>query len=416
MKKERSRETDAYQDKDVPEDGKPLANKSKSRNATPSNQNSWSRNLESQADSQNMNLAEDNEKRKQMKKSMKDATRETKVESKEIHSKTEKDKSVFDKTPSYTEDASIQSQALKESPRLYDAANNLVLFRKEAMRLEDKNFTPKMSEGQSQAIRIEDHPREESMNKTRVGEDYCIDETETPEKSNLRHDGARENETVAKIEIKETGNPLLAGKYDETSSPTSIEPISSQTITHKSMQRISNDQYKENYHKTKEDLLEELRSIAKHEVKNLQNSTDRMEEIYFRPPLSPTKRQLKNSSELSNTIEEVATCKPRVSKPRAVIKEEIQAETADGVSSFNDFNENIFKFNDNTKMYNCPWEGCDKLFPSLSRIKRHYIIHTDIKPFKCLNLACNRRFSRKDNMLQHYRVHCPFANQTNRNS
>ncbi|KAM0681325.1 transcriptional repressor [Glugoides intestinalis] len=413
MKKERSREADAYQDEDVQEDEIPLTNKSKLVNDVPSNQNNWSRNLESHVYSQNGKLTDNNEKQK---KKMKDATKELNANSKEMLLENKNDNDMFGKTPLYEEGTTKERQFQEESPRLYDGANNLVLFKNEAMRLEEKNFSPTMSEGQSQAIRIEDHPREESRKKTRTGEDYYIDESQPPEKPILRHDGVGENETVVKIEIKETGNTHLAKKYDETSSPTSIEPISSQTITHKSMQRISNDQYKEDNQKTNEDLLEELRSIAKHEVKNLQNITDRMEEIYFRPPLSPTKRQLKSNIEFPNTIEEVATYKPRQPKPKVAIKEEASIEAADGVSSFNDFNEDIFKFNENTKMYNCPWKGCDKVFPSLSRIKRHYIIHTDIKPFKCLNLACNRRFSRKDNMLQHYRVHCPFANQTNRNT
>ncbi|KAI4291641.1 hypothetical protein PAPHI01_0915 [Pancytospora philotis] len=79
------------------------------------------------------------------------------------------------------------------------------------------------------------------------------------------------------------------------------------------------------------------------------------------------------------------------------------------VRSFNDFDEGIFKFNAETEKYMCPAEGCAKEFPSLSRIKRHFIIHTNIKPFKCRNKDCDRTFSRKDNMLQHYRVHCPHS-------
>lgn len=93
------------------------------------------------------------------------------------------------------------------------------------------------------------------------------------------------------------------------------------------------------------------------------------------------------------------------------IKPEIKKQTLDlkKVSSFNDFSEDIFIYDKQTKMYKCPENECNKKFPNLSRSRRHYITHTDIKPFKCENSACNRIFSRKDNMLQHLRVHCPYT-------
>ncbi|KAG0438399.1 Zinc finger C2H2 protein [Dictyocoela muelleri] len=58
------------------------------------------------------------------------------------------------------------------------------------------------------------------------------------------------------------------------------------------------------------------------------------------------------------------------------------------------------------KIYICPVPTCTRNFPSKSRMKRHYIVHTDEKPFKCLNQYCEKSFSRKDNMLQHYKSHC----------
>lgn len=61
------------------------------------------------------------------------------------------------------------------------------------------------------------------------------------------------------------------------------------------------------------------------------------------------------------------------------------------------------------RVYRCTRQGCDKMFPSLSRMKRHYIIHTGFKPYKCLNPACRKTFSRKDNMLQHHKNHCLFT-------
>ncbi|KAF7701693.1 Zinc finger C2H2 protein [Cucumispora dikerogammari] len=60
----------------------------------------------------------------------------------------------------------------------------------------------------------------------------------------------------------------------------------------------------------------------------------------------------------------------------------------------------------NKKLFFCKAENCPVSFPTLSRIARHYIIHTGIKPYLCLRKACGRSFSRKDNMMQHYRNFC----------
>jgi uncharacterized Zn-finger protein len=59
-----------------------------------------------------------------------------------------------------------------------------------------------------------------------------------------------------------------------------------------------------------------------------------------------------------------------------------------------------------TKVFECPKPGCFTELPSLSRIKRHYLIHTNLKPFKCPNPTCGKWFSRKDNMTQHFKTHC----------
>lgn len=74
--------------------------------------------------------------------------------------------------------------------------------------------------------------------------------------------------------------------------------------------------------------------------------------------------------------------------------------------SFADFSDDMFssKIKNDVRVFCCAFPTCDVELPSLSRIKRHYLVHTNFKPFKCLK--CSKRFSRKDNMLQHYRTHC----------
>ncbi|KAI5185255.1 hypothetical protein NEHOM01_0713 [Nematocida homosporus] len=64
------------------------------------------------------------------------------------------------------------------------------------------------------------------------------------------------------------------------------------------------------------------------------------------------------------------------------------------------------------KVFKCTFHGCKKVFPSLSRMRRHYIIHTGVKPFKCLNSECPKSFSRRDNMIQHYKGHCLFSKKS----
>lgn len=58
-----------------------------------------------------------------------------------------------------------------------------------------------------------------------------------------------------------------------------------------------------------------------------------------------------------------------------------------------------------TTQYPCRYPGCNKAFPTRSRLTRHEIVHQGQKNFQCTYPGCPKRFSRKDNMLQHYRNH-----------
>ena len=150
------------------------------------------------------------------------------------------------------------------------------------------------------------------------------------------------------------------------------------------------------------------RNLANAAVLQLQSeSEDSYKENFFEPPNSPKRRPIDYlkelaDSEASKMRNEQFNEKIRRQRLGKAEKNEMTAIVDNEVKSFNDFDEGIFVFNPSTRRYMCPDQSCGKEFPSLSRIKRHFIIHTDIKPFKCQNKECNRRFSRKDNMLQHF--------------
>lgn len=100
--------------------------------------------------------------------------------------------------------------------------------------------------------------------------------------------------------------------------------------------------------------------------------------------------------------------KKKSHRKNIVVSDPLSIEIEETIESFADFSDSMFRYKvqDTTKMYLCPESNCEVELPSLSRIKRHYLVHTNLKPFKCMNPRCEKRFSRKDNMLQHYRTHC----------
>lgn len=206
----------------------------------------------------------------------------------------------------------------------------------------------------------------------------------------------------------------MKGRYDEDENKvkrligSDIQPISSFTTTHQSFRRIPI-----NPERIENDPLAELRNVAKIEASNFR---DNLEETYFSPPVSPNKHPLQYLKKAISNEERMEPAEPRhrAKKASKDVSTAVDSEIFDfDPKAANDFDESIFNYSQQSKLFYCPWEGCGKSFPSLSRIKRHYIIHTKLKPFRCLNKGCIRRFSRKDNMLQHYRVHCPFANPRN---
>lgn len=95
-------------------------------------------------------------------------------------------------------------------------------------------------------------------------------------------------------------------------------------------------------------------------------------------------------------------------RPRKPSGIDTDAVRGGNVNEYKDLPDNMFIPIDNQdgRIYPCPFRHCDRVFPSLSRIKRHYVVHTNLKSFKCEHPKCGKRFSRRDNMKQHYRDSC----------
>lgn len=119
------------------------------------------------------------------------------------------------------------------------------------------------------------------------------------------------------------------------------------------------------------------------------------------------RRQLEQQAP-SRDILDIVPAKTEKSEIESEEESEEGVKSASKIESFADFENEMFasKSKNGAKMYTCPHKGCGMELPTLSRIKRHYIVHTKLRPFRCMNKECGKRFSRKDNMLQHYKVHC----------
>ncbi|KAF9762563.1 Zinc finger C2H2 protein [Nosema granulosis] len=121
-----------------------------------------------------------------------------------------------------------------------------------------------------------------------------------------------------------------------------------------------------------------------------------------------------NEEQLSTPEHKKRTYRKR--KQLEYVQNDNNSEVSDHthIESFADFADSMFSHHtrDKVKFFVCPEPGCYTELPSLSRIKRHYLVHTNLKPFKCLNPNCEKRFSRKDNMIQHFRTHCNTKRKT----
>lgn len=79
------------------------------------------------------------------------------------------------------------------------------------------------------------------------------------------------------------------------------------------------------------------------------------------------------------------------------------------IRSHNEIPDYIF-MQDGSYEYKCPELDCEKTYTSISHIKRHYLKHLKTKPLRCLNYPiCPKYFTRKDNMMLHFRTRCKYS-------
>ncbi|KAJ6004616.1 hypothetical protein N7540_012985 [Penicillium herquei] len=71
-----------------------------------------------------------------------------------------------------------------------------------------------------------------------------------------------------------------------------------------------------------------------------------------------------------------------------------------------------FQHETSHKPFICTFPGCSGRFRRQQGLKRHSLVHLEIKPHVCWVPFCRRRFSRRDNLNAHYLTHGHHAGRT----
>lgn len=105
----------------------------------------------------------------------------------------------------------------------------------------------------------------------------------------------------------------------------------------------------------------------------------------------------------SKIYDSVVTKSRKSSKKKRRFSKKALSTSESGITKKSD--EKLLKTNSGSeKIFHCESNDCNITFNRKDHAKRHYrTIHSDSKPYECD--VCQKRFSRNDNMLQHFKTH-----------
>ncbi|KAK3933818.1 hypothetical protein QBC46DRAFT_431062 [Diplogelasinospora grovesii] len=58
-----------------------------------------------------------------------------------------------------------------------------------------------------------------------------------------------------------------------------------------------------------------------------------------------------------------------------------------------------------TRPFQCDWQSCGKSFMDITRLQRHYRIHTNERPYPCTTPGCGKSFIQRGALTVHIRTH-----------
>ena len=140
------------------------------------------------------------------------------------------------------------------------------------------------------------------------------------------------------------------------------------------------------------------------QIKKIQSSFGRLKRATRTLNLKP--QSLSNSSSESSHINFLPPIKKKKKKQNScdLSKEKFFCDICNNGISYLDRNSlNKHKANHGDKKCACTFPGCTASFKDKNKLKRHSIIHTGEKPYKCD--VCGKKFGLEFNMKIHKRIH-----------